>query len=249
MTQNPLPLLTLLLSLSLSSCSFLLESLEMSNPKLSCVKREKQNQYSVSGIQFQKESNVVSLIPNQSQCFKAYGLSGFRGIFETNNLMSRTRENFNSGNSAFIQVTILDFINLDKKYKTNQESKKMVEFAINKRILEVKSNNPRYSNFISKLGKIQQNNKSICQDLFQSMRDHKAPNLPKSEKYLVMNNFYKSCAISDLEIVIDISVSVRANKQDIKNFNLHQLKDYVTSVEKLLLIKETQESLYSEIHP
>ena len=47
----------------LNSCAPLLETLEMNRPQLSCVKKERKNEYSVFGVQFKKKSDLMSFIP------------------------------------------------------------------------------------------------------------------------------------------------------------------------------------------
>lgn len=225
-----------------------MERIEMSNPRLSCVKKEGNDEYSVFDIRFKRKSETISLVPSKSYCFRSGNSSGFSGTFETNSIISRTNENHKLGNSSFLQLTILNTKNLEEKYKTNEELDKAVTAFIDKRVLEMKNNNnPKFSDFVNKLGKFHHGNNSKCQDLFQSVHDSRAANLPKSEKYLVMNSFYKSCSIPQLEVFIDIGLSVRANKDYIKNFDSEYLKNYVIKIEESLVDKKSQRNLHSII--
>jgi hypothetical protein len=238
----------LLLVLLLSSCASIIEKIEMTNPKLSCLKKEMDNEYSAFGIKFKKKSEVISLIPSESYCFSNVDSSGFSGTFETKNIISRTIENYKSGNSSFLKLTILSTKSLEKKYKTNQELKKVVEAFINKRVLEMKGNkNPRFGDFVNNLEKLNLGKSAICQNLFQSLNDYSPKNLPKSEKYLVMNTLYKTCAIANSDVVIDIGLSIRANSEFIKNFDSEYLKNYATKVEKDLVDKVSEKDLNSII--
>lgn len=231
--------------LFLTSCTSLLERVEMNNRNLSCIKKEGENRYSAFGIEFKKKSNDISLVPSMSYCSKSAGIPAFTGMFETN-IISRTGGNYKMGNTAFFQLTILNIENVDKKYKTNQELNKFINAAIDKRILEMKNNNdPRYANMISESGKLTRSKMARCRDLFQSVQDYKARNLPKSEKYLVMNGVYKSCVISKSEVFVDISLSVRANENDIKTFDSEYLKKYIINIEKFLVDKSSQQNLHS----
>lgn len=226
----------------------MMEKIEMSNPKLSCLKKEMDNEYSAFGIKFKKKSEVISLVPSQSYCFSNGGASGFSGTFETNNIISRTKENHKSGNSSFLKLTILSTKNLEEKYKTNQELKKVVAAFIDKRILEMKGNkNPRFGNFVNNLEKLHLGKSAICQNLFQSLNDYSPTNLPKSEKYLVMNTFYKTCAIPNSDVVIDIGLSIRANGGYIKSFDSEYLRNYTTKIEKDLWDKVSEKDLHSII--
>ncbi len=232
----------------LGSCASLIERIEMSNPRLSCVKKEGSEEYSVFDIRFKRKSETISLVPSKSYCFRSGNSSGFSGTFETNAIISRTKENHKLGNGAFLQLTILNTKNLEEKYKTSEELDKAVTTLIYKRVLEIKNNtNPRFSEFVNNLGKFRHGNNSKCQDLFQSVHDSRAANLPKSEKYLVMNSFYKSCSIPQLEVFIDIGLSVRANKDYIKNFDSEYLKNYVIKIEESLVDKKSQRNLRSII--
>ena len=68
--------------------------------------------------------------------------------------------------------------------------------------------------------------------MFQTAKDYGAVNIPKTDNYLVMNNLYKGCVVKDLEIFVDISISVRANKDDIKKYSSKFLEEYLKDVEK-----------------
>lgn len=240
--------LYLLLALLLSSCASMMEKIEMSNPKLSCLKKERDNEYSAFGIKFKKKSEEISFVSSDSYCFRSSGLFGFSGTFETKNIISRTSKNYKSGNSSFLKLTILTTQNVEAKYKTKQELDKVVTGLVNKRVLEMENNkNPRFSEFVNSLGKLHHGKSATCQDLFQSLHDSKPANLPKSEKYLVMNTLYKNCAIPKLEVIVDIGVSVRANKDYIKNFDSKYLKNYITNIEKSLFDKTSDQDLYSII--
>lgn len=163
-------------------------------------------------------------------------------------MVDKNQANYKIGNSAFFQLTILDFKDIEKKYKTNQELKKLVKASINKRVLEMKNkDDSRYSNTVNKLGEFNYGKAIICQGLFQSVQDYKAANLPKSEDYLVMNNLYKSCTIPQSEIFIDMSISVRANKNDIKTFDIRYLKQHISNIEASLLDKKLNKNLSSII--
>ena len=129
-----------ILLLFLNSCAPLLEKIDMSSKNLSCVKKEGKNRYSAFDIEFSKKSDTISLIPNKSHCSKDQGVGTFVGMFKVN-IVDKNQANYKIGNSAFFQLTILDFKDIEKKYKTNQELKKLVKASINKRVLEMKNSN------------------------------------------------------------------------------------------------------------
>ena len=237
-----------ILFLFLNSCAHLLEKGDDFTQDLSCIKKEGENRYSAFGIEFNKKSDVIYIMEDDSYCLEHMGVNFFIGMFKVN-ILDKTKDNYENGNSTFLQLTISDFKNLEKEHKTNQELKNLVQASINKRIIEMENNNdPRFSNIKNKLEELVHGKTAICQELFQSGQDSKAANLPKSEEYLVMNNLYKSCVIPGSEIFIDMTISVRGNKIDIRNFDLGYLQKQMSSIEGSLLDKRLKQNLHSIIN-